>query len=262
MSQRFFVETPISSQHAVLTAAEAHHLLHVMRAGPGDEVLLFDGSGGEFLARIDSLGRSEVQLSIVQRRQIDRELPQRITLGVALPKAQRRGWLVEKLVELGVSRLVPLVTDRVAGQSREQNTERMRRAVIEASKQCGRNRLMQIAEASHLADFLAAAPHGSPRFIAHPTQPIEWTITSSTFNDADVHDAAESSQGGSEVFLAVGPEGGFSDGEIAEARRTAWQCVDLGPRILRTDTAAVAMVAMIARQTFRCTSPADERTAR
>ena len=262
MSQRFFVETPISSQQAVLTAGEAHHLLHVMRARPGAEVVLFDGSGAEFLARVESLGRSEVELTVVERREVNRELPQRITLGVALPKAQRQGWLVEKLVELGVARLVPLVTDHAAEPWREQSFERLRRAVIEASKQCGRNRLMEIAEASRLTDFLIAAADGFARFIAHPYSAAEQSASDPVSVDLSAAEAAGTPEGGRDVFLAVGPEGGFTNEEIAEAQRCGWRSVDLGPRILRSETAALALVATIARRTFRCTAPAEERASR
>src|SRR5688500_9189413 len=101
MSDRFFVETPIDSEQAELIGPEAHHLAHVMRAGPGAEVTLFDGSGAEFAARVTKIGRSRVELTVSARREIDRELPFPLVLGVALPKGDRQKWLVEKATELG-----------------------------------------------------------------------------------------------------------------------------------------------------------------
>ena len=95
---------------------EAHHLLHVMRAKAGTRVTLFDGSGWEFEAVVERAGRSEVELAIAGRQEIDREAQIAVTLGVALPKGERQKWLVEKVVELGVARLVPLETARGVAQ--------------------------------------------------------------------------------------------------------------------------------------------------
>src|SRR4029078_8817654 len=131
-------------QQGCLQGAEAHHLAQVMRAKCGDEVCLFDGSGFEFRASIRKIGRVEVEFEIVESRQVDREMARHITLAVSLPKGDRQRWLVEKTTELGVARLVPLVTRYSVAQPVGNATTRLRRAVIEASKQCGRNRLMEI----------------------------------------------------------------------------------------------------------------------
>src|SRR5437016_3428750 len=105
MSQRFFVEPPISDAGtARLTGDEAQHLSKVMRGKVGDEVIAFDGSGWEFIARITAIGKAVVDLEIVHRHEVDRELQHALTLAVALPKGDRQKVLVEKLVELGVTR--------------------------------------------------------------------------------------------------------------------------------------------------------------
>ena len=143
MADRYFVQPEITGDRAVLAGPEAHHLLHVMRLGIGDRVTLFDGSGAEFLAQITRLGRSEVELSVLAREPIDRELPIDFTLAVALPKGDRQKWLVEKAVELGVTRLVPLRTARSVAQPGPQVAKRLARTGIEASKQCRRNRLLR-----------------------------------------------------------------------------------------------------------------------
>ena len=116
MSERYFVEPPVACQRIVLAGAEAHHLLHVMRSRPGEEVILFDGSGCQYHAIIARLGRNEVEMAITAREEIDREALIAVTLGVALPKGDRQKWLVEKVVELGVARLVPLQTQRGVAQ--------------------------------------------------------------------------------------------------------------------------------------------------
>src|SRR3972149_595754 len=142
MSDRFFSSQPIASEHVTLAGPEAHHLLHVMRAKVGEQVTLFDGSGAEFDAEIARCGRSEVDLRVLERREIDRELAFELVIGVPLPKGDRQKWLVEKLTELGVTELVPLVTERGVAQPTDSALERLERGVIEAAKQCGRNRLM------------------------------------------------------------------------------------------------------------------------
>ncbi|MDH3719733.1 MAG: RsmE family RNA methyltransferase, partial [Planctomycetota bacterium] len=103
MTQRFYSSLPIDSGHVTLDGPEAHHLLHVMRLGVGAEIVLFDGLGAEFQGRVVDCRRSEVDVEVLARAEIDRELPFKLTLGVALPKGDRQRWLVEKAVELGVT---------------------------------------------------------------------------------------------------------------------------------------------------------------
>jgi 16S rRNA (uracil1498-N3)-methyltransferase len=233
MADRYFVESPVTSERAQLVGSEAHHLAHVMRAQPGDRVTLFDGSGAEFTARIELVGRSMIELTAVSREEIDRELPVQITIGVALPKGDRQRWLVEKLTELGVFRLVPLITNRGVAQPAESALARLRRGVIEASKQCGRNRLMEIAPPQSRTDFIASSPPDALRLIAHPERTSQTPIPSFAKN---------------ELYFAVGPEGGFTQTEIDEALAAGWQAIDLGPRILRVETAAIALAAAVAGQ--------------
>ena len=154
MASRYFVETPVVGDSAVLTEGEAHHVARVMRAGVGDCLVLFDGSGWEYEAEIKRIAKHAVELAIVSRREMDRELPLAIHLGVALPKGDRQAWLVEKAVELGVARLTPLETERSVAQPSDKALVRLRRGVIEASKQCGRNRLMQIEEPQRWSSFI------------------------------------------------------------------------------------------------------------
>jgi 16S rRNA (uracil1498-N3)-methyltransferase len=230
MADRYFVDSPIGASAARLAGAEAHHLAHVLRAKPGQEVTLFDGSGAEFSARVTHVGRSEVELEVTARHEVDRELPLAISLGAALPKGDRQRWLVEKATELGIARLVPLVTERSNDRESASALEKLRRAAIEASKQCGRNRLMEITAPEAIADFLSAESAGELRLIAHPGEqrfelpaPLPATIK-----------------------LAIGPEGGFTSAELAIALANGWKAVSLGPRILRVETAALALAAQIA----------------
>jgi 16S rRNA (uracil1498-N3)-methyltransferase len=238
MSERFYSPHPITAGCMMLDGPEAHHLLHVMRASVGDEVTLFDGSGAEFKATVQTLRRTDAELRIVERREIDRELPFDLVLGVALPKGDRQKWLVEKLTELGVTTLVPLMTERAVAQPAAGALDRLRRSIIEAAKQCGRNRLMNIAEpqawnAWTTTGWLGSSVSEPPairRFLAHPTgsplSKVDHSLPAAT-------------------HLTIGPEGGLTDTEVAQATAAGWQSVSLGPRILRVETAAVVMSAVV-----------------
>jgi 16S rRNA (uracil1498-N3)-methyltransferase len=235
MSERFFSATPITTDRVKLEGAEAHHLSHVMRAVAGQQVTLFDGREAEFSAVVEKLERSSVELRIIERHEVDRELPFPLVVGVALPKGDRQKWLVEKVTELGVSTLVPLITDRSVAQPTAGALERLERAVIEATKQCGRNRLMQIAEPQAWAEWIAdTQPRQQDisrrRLVAHPGG-----LATSALDLA----APRPTQ------MAIGPEGGLTDAEVATAQAAGWQIVDLGPRILRIETAAVALASAI-----------------
>jgi 16S rRNA (uracil1498-N3)-methyltransferase len=237
MSERFYSPHPITAGCMMLDGPEAHHLLHVMRASVGDEVTLFDDSGAEFKATVETLRRADAELRIIERREIDRELPFELVVGVALPKGDRQKWLVEKLTELGVTALVPLITERCVAQPAAAVLDRLRRSIIEAAKQCGRNRLMKIAESQTWSNWIASGWPGSSvserpavRLLAHPGgQPL---------NELGLAPH-------SPINISIGPEGGLTDAEVAAATSTGWQCVSLGPRILRVETAAVVLASAI-----------------
>lgn len=240
MAGRYFVEPPVEGARVILGGPEAHHLIHVMRARPGRRVVLFDGSGAEFPSQVETImGRDRVELAVLAREEVDRELPFGLTLGVALPKGDRRRWLVEKAVELGVRTLVPLITGRSATQPAANPLRRFRRHVIEASKQCGRNRLMEIAVPTRWPDFVANGEDSGCRLLAHPASR---TPDACPLPAGPLPEAALSG----DVHLAVGPEGGFTAEEYALAVSGGWQPVDLGPRILRTETAAVFLAVLVA----------------
>ena len=230
-------EASLDRPQARLDGPEAHHLIHVMRLSVGEEILLFDGSGVECRARIERLGRSDVELALLSREIVDRELPFSLTLAVALPKGDRQKWLVEKAVELGVTRLVPLMTKRSVARPVGKALERLRRAVIEASKQCGRNRLMEIAEPVQCSELFGQVVAPSIALLAHPGTADD-SATPATL--------APRLTPGADVVVVVGPEGGLTDEEVDAALAAGWQPLDLGSRILRIETAALAIAAQLA----------------
>jgi 16S rRNA (uracil1498-N3)-methyltransferase len=244
MSSRFYSANAIDGPTLVLSGDEARHLIHVHRAKAGDEVVLFDGGGAEFAAQVTLVRRAEVELAILSRRAVDRELPFELVLGTALPKQDRQHGLVEKAVELGVARFVPLLTERGVARPGRQALDRFGRYVIEASKQCGRNRLMQIDEPRPLVDFVQQAPRHAARLLAHPS--AAGNAPAAQEETATVARSVASAAGADRpVYLAVGPEGGFTDQETSTARQAGWRAVDLGPRILRVETAGLALAAAI-----------------
>ncbi|HJT35780.1 MAG TPA: RsmE family RNA methyltransferase [Pirellulales bacterium] len=238
MPDRYFITPPITADRATLRDDEAHHLAHVMRAKTGAEIIVFDGGGREWLARVARLRRNEVDLDLIERRDCDRELSADVTLAVALPKGDRQRWLVEKSVELGVRRIVPLTTDRGVAQPVEKALDRLRRAVIEASKQCGRNRLMEIA-----------APQRWPDFCAATAVPNELRLAADPLGGDDLGSLIETLRTAGRpwsLVFAVGPEGGWTDGERQCAAAHDWRIVSLGPRILRIETAALLLASVTA----------------
>lgn len=219
---------------------EAHHLIHVMRVREGEPLILFDGSGAEFDTEITHVKKKELTAEIHARRVEDRESSVCVTIAAALPKGDRQRWLVEKLVELGAAEFLPLEAERSVAKAGDAAASRMNRVVVEASKQCGRNTLMQLAEPKSTktlfsSDFTQAEENAETlKLIAHP-------------NGKGLMELLEAPENqGRRVLAAIGPEGGFSDTEVENALNSGWVPVSLGKRILRTETAAIMVCAAAA----------------
>ena len=229
MSERFFITTQPAGDRAVLEGDEARHLTRVLRAKVGDTVSLFDGRGREWPARVASLGRDRVELDTTEPTVDPVPVAIPLTLAVALPKGDRQKWMVEKLTELGTARLVPLETTRGVAEATASAQVRLERVVIEACQQCGRNTLMEIAAGRPLERLLAEVPAGACVVIAHP--------------GGRLLDAATMPPTATAMIALVGPEGGFTDEELGTADRAGVIRISLGPRILRVETAAIALAA-------------------
>jgi len=231
MSERFFLATTPDADRAVLHGDEARHLARVMRAQVGDEIRVFDGRGGEWMARVAAVGRDSVSVALGARLPAEPPPLRRLTLAVALPKGERQKWLIEKITELGATSLVPLVTKHGVAEATPAALERLRRGVIEACKQCGRATLVEIGGPATLDDLAARHPQAL-RLIADPHGgPLE---------------AALAGHDGRDIVAAVGPEGGFAADELAAAERAGFTRVSLGRHILRIETAALALAARLA----------------
>lgn len=225
MSNRFYINCPLEAGPVVLRGDEAHHLVAVCRICPGDRVCLFNGDGHEYPAEVVSASRREVALQVSAVESPMRELGFRLEAAAPLPKGDRGQFLLEKLTELGVTRFTPLRTRRSVVHPGETRMEKLQRYVIEASKQCGRNVLMHIEPLTEWEEYCRREDLPSLKVMAHP---------GGTALDRPTRQ---------DVVLAVGPEGGFVEEEIELARLAGWRMVDLGPRILRIETAALVLAA-------------------
>jgi 16S rRNA (uracil1498-N3)-methyltransferase len=232
MSERYYINLPLHPGVVELSGPEAHHLATVCRLRPGAAVCLFNGDGREYPACVRAVARKSVQLEILGAEEPRRELPFVLEVAAPLPKGDRGQFLIEKLTELGASSFVPLSCARSVVQPREGKLEKLHRYVIEASKQCGRNVLMQTRDLAEWEAYSRPASTGEVFLLAHPG------------GTAQVSELLAMSQAA--VRVAVGPEGGFTDAEVTLARERGWQLVDLGPRMLRIETAAIAMAVLVA----------------
>jgi 16S rRNA (uracil1498-N3)-methyltransferase len=232
MSRRFFTPDALDLGEYTLAGAEAHHLHSVCRIEVGEVITLFNGDGREFDAEVVETAKKMTQFTIRGIHTPNRELAQPVWMASALPKGDRLDFLIEKLTELGLSRFVPLVTERSVVRPKESSVEKYERMVIEASKQCGRNKLMQIDPPQTWNQFVQRRDLPATRLILHPS---------------GERSLREELPG--ECVIAVGPEGGFT---AAEANASGWQAVRLGNTILRIETAAIAAATLAA---INCGSP-------
>ena len=229
MSERFFLAEPPHGGRARLVGDEARHLARVLRAAVGDDVRVFDGSGLEWPARVLAIGRDAVDLAVGEPVPGGSQPKLVLTLAVALPKGERQKWLVEKLTELGVARLLPLATTRGVAEATPSAVERLRRGVIEACKQCGRATLMEIGEPRAIADVLRERAADTRLLVADPGG-----------------GALDSSAADRATLGFVGPEGGFTADELALLAAAGAARIGLGPHVLRVETAAIALAARLA----------------
>jgi 16S rRNA (uracil1498-N3)-methyltransferase len=251
MSQRFYTSLPLHAGTVEVTGPEAHHLATVCRLRRGDAVRLFNGDGREYSARVGKVMRKAVQLEVLGAEKPARELSFALEVAAPLPKGDRALFLIEKLTELGVTLFIPLSCARSVVHPGAGKREKLHRHVIEASKQCGRNVLMQISDLVEWESYCRRAAPGEICMLAHPGEcsSLAPREAASSRGARGLHSVPPLALAGaspvSVVRAAVGPEGGFTEAEVALARGRGWQLIDLGPRILRIETAALALAAQI-----------------
>jgi 16S rRNA (uracil1498-N3)-methyltransferase len=261
---------------------ESHHAIRVLRCKEGQRVTLFDGQGRQASGSIEAMDRRKVRVRIEQVLWDPRDLPGQVTIAVAMPKGDRLHSVLERLVELGVHRFVPLLCDHSVKLPKENAAEKWEKYVIESCKQCERNRLMMIDQPIRFVDWLQQdqtatrlANTTKLKFLAHPKSRVSThdsrkaslqlddinLFYSNQENSSLATDTIEANSAVSEVMIAIGPEGGFSDEEVAIAVDGQWNLVSFGERILRVETAvsyAATIAGIIVRRNVRPNRPTAE----
>jgi 16S rRNA (uracil1498-N3)-methyltransferase len=232
---RCFVPPPLAAGDVrLLPAAAAAHVARVLRARAGQPLTLFDGRGGEYDATILQIDRTGVRVQVEQQRAVERDSPLRVTLLQALARGERMDLIVQKATELGVAAILAWSAERsvvrLDGAGLARRCEHWHAIAISACEQCGRNQVPLIDAVADLAVACARADADSLRLLLAPE--AERSLIS----------VAGQSAG---ISLIVGPEGGFSDAELALAARQGFQSCRLGPRVLRAETAPLAALAAL-----------------
>jgi 16S rRNA (uracil1498-N3)-methyltransferase len=231
---RVYLEAALSPGSVVeLPSAAAAHLAKVLRARSGDAVVLFAGDGLEFAATVASVRGSRVTAAVGEGREVDRESPLAVTLVQCIPRGDRMDFIVQKAAELGVARIIPVFSQRSVVRLDEpqaaSKAAHWRSVAVNACEQCGRNRLPTIDAPRQLIHYLGDSPAAGPRLLLEP----EFESRGAAL-DIDA-----------KVEIAIGPEGGFGADELEAFRISGFGAVSLGPRILRTETAAIAALAWL-----------------
>lgn len=235
---RFFVEQLPASGVFDLDDDEARHASGVLRMSQGDDCLAFDGCGGEARCSVSRVGKRAVELQVVERLDTNRELQKSIRIAAALPKGDRQKTLIDFMVQLGVHSFLPLVTKRGVAQPVDAALIRLRRSVIESSKQCGRNQLMHILEPVDLNGLISGRTNATEiddlKIFAHPYGEV-----------TPLNQLQSATQSASAFTVAIGPEGGFTEEEADSLRSAGWIGASLGARILRVEVAATYLASWL-----------------
>ncbi len=232
---RLFVDAELRP-NATLSLPEnaAHHAARVLRLQEGDAVVLFDGRGGEYEARLSLPGRGQVAAETGARSDIERESSLEVTLVQAVSSSEKMDFTVQKATELGVAALQPVIaarsTGRIAGERAAQKRTHWQRVAIAACEQCGRNRVPEVLAPLALEEYCRARAPGTALLLSPEAR-------------LGLREAVARLQG--PAALAAGPEAGFTAAEEAMLTQAGFVPVRLGPRVLRTETAALAALAAL-----------------
>jgi 16S rRNA (uracil1498-N3)-methyltransferase len=235
---RVYVDAPLTAGTRVtLESGAARHVTRVLRLRVGEALTVFNGSGGEYAASIEQSQGGRVVVAIGEQRAIERESPLALTLAQGVSRGERMDLVVQKATELGVSGLVPVLTERsvvrLTAQQADRRLNHWRAIAVAACEQSGRNRLPAIASPVPLKDYLRTNTDGSMRLLLSPA---------ATATLADLPRLV------SAVTVLIGPEGGLAEAEQEAAVAAGFRPVRLGPRVLRTETAAIAALTLLQRE--------------
>ena len=231
----FYIEPPVDGV-ARLPAGEAKHAAKVLRLKPGDEVCALDGAGGRWRGEIEAVSDGDVRLRLIESLD-SHESPLRLTVYEGIPKADKLDFIAQKLTELGAAALTPVRMERCVvkldDRDGEKRRERLEKIAREAAKQCGRGRFPRVERP---LDW----PRALEEMKRHELLLIPWEEA----GGRGLKDAFAAAPGARDIGIVIGPEGGMSPGEVAAMAEIGGVTVTLGPRILRTETAAVVSAAL------------------
>lgn len=235
LSRIYFPEAIPAHGRCALPSAQAHHVARVLRLKAGEPLILFDGRGNEYESVIASVTHAAVVVDVGDRHAVDRESPLAITLAQGLSSGERMDYTVQKAVELGVARIQPLETSRSVVRLDDARARKRcahwQSIAISACEQCGRNRVPEIAPVMALRNWLGQGPGG---------ESAELRVLLAPEAHIALADLPAPRHG---VCLIAGPEGGLTPEEVQDAERCGYIAARLGPRVLRTETAALAALA-------------------
>lgn len=232
---RFYVGAPLQCQQPLqLPESTSHYISRVLRLAQGQQVILFNGDGHDYLTELRQISKHGVEACPLEQHRVQRESPLQSHLLQSISRGERMDYTLQKAVELGVSRITPVFSERcevkLSGPRLDKKYQHWQQIIISACEQSGRNQLPQLDKPLSFDASLELAPADSQRFILDPQQALS------------LKQVTQSSQ---QVALWIGPEGGFSPAEITQAQHHQISTLNLGPRVLRTETAAVATLAML-----------------
>ena len=232
---RIFVDQKLRAGTVVVLADEAaHHISRVLRLRLGHPLILFDGRGGEYDAEISKVNKRNIEVHINQYQEVDNEPQLHITLAQGISRGQKMDFILQKAVELGVDRIIPVMTEhgnvRLDEERQQKKIKHWNGIIISACEQCGRNKIPELVAPLSFDECLgidAGADRGMTKIVLHSRTGGRLSKLAKV-------------EGG--IMLLVGPEGGFSDDEIEKACAADYRIINIGPRILRTETAALAAI--------------------
>lgn len=227
---RFFISTPLSLGSHELPEAQAHYIARVLRHAVGDAVQLFDGSGPEYLGQLIEVGKKNVRVELTEQLPGQPDSPLQVHLGQGLSRGERMDWAIQKATELGVTQITPIVSARCEVRLKEERADKLltrwQQVASSACEQCGRSTLPIIHPPMLLADWLQQV-QADLKLVLHP-----------------VAEPMQSHAKPASLAFLIGPEGGLSDVEVAQAVSHSFHAARLGPRVLRTETAPVVALTM------------------
>jgi 16S rRNA (uracil1498-N3)-methyltransferase len=240
MNPRFHVDMPLQAGQPLNLPPSAARHVQVLRLQPGAAITLFNGQGGEWQAQVLRMGRSEVEVNVVAHQPTQRDMLLRVSLAVVMPANDRMDGLVEKATELGAAAIQPLMSERsvlrLNGERAQKKVSHWQGVAVAACEQSGRTQVPKIGDVMSMSDWLKSLPlktNSELRCMLSLREAQPWQAVQTQWS------------GTTEVHFLSGPEGGLTEAEETLARQHGFTATSLGPRVLRADTAPLAVLAAL-----------------